>query len=237
MAPTSMSFPSRKADDHPPTPRPDGDPFPVGGAGVALTCAVCGRSHYGRGPLCFCCRTVADQLRLPLVPVVTQCEYRVGGRVHHRLRAYKDGSSAEVRAACRRVLAGGLTRWVARRGSAWFDYQGGLLVVTTVPSSRRTGEPPVAGLVAEVPGLAERHLPLLVRGRAEIGHLRAHREAFTTAPGVDRSGLAGLAVVVVDDTTTTGASVQSAAAALRLAGARVVGGLAIGRALPGCTPL
>ena len=50
-------------------------------------------------------------------------------------------------------------------------------------------------------------------------------------PGVDRAGLAGLPVLVFDDTTTTGAAVQSAAAALRLAGARVVGALVMGRAL------
>ena len=48
---------------------------------------------------------------------------------------------------------------------------------------------------------------------------------------MDRAGLAGLPVLVFDDSVTTGARAQSAAAALRLAGARVVGILAVGRAL------
>jgi orotate phosphoribosyltransferase len=54
---------------------------------------------------------------------------------------------------------------------------------------------------------------------------------FDLAPGVDRAGLIDLPVLVFDDTTTTGAAVQSAAAALRLAGAQVVGALVMGRAL------
>jgi predicted amidophosphoribosyltransferase len=54
---------------------------------------------------------------------------------------------------------------------------------------------------------------------------------FTPDTGVDRAGLADLSVLIFDDTTTTGAAVQSAAAALRLAGARVVGALVMGRAL------
>ena len=61
--------------------------------------------------------------------------------------------------------------------------------------------------------------------------LRAGRDVFATAPGVDRAGLDDLPVLVFDDTVTTGAAAQSAAAALRLAGARVVGVLAMGRAL------
>jgi predicted amidophosphoribosyltransferase len=114
-------------------------------------------------------------------------------------------------------------------------------VVATVPSSSRPGVAPVEALAEGVPGLAERHLRLLVRGPGDLGHLAAERTAFVPAPGVDRAGLAGLPVLVFDDTTTTGASVQSAAAALRLAGARVVGALVVGRALgtrrpPGLQP-
>lgn len=203
-------------------------------------CPVCGRSTRtpvdGRGPVCFCCRTVAAQLRLPLVPLVALSEYRVGDRSHRRLRSYKDGPVAEARDRSRDDLVAELARAVARPDGPTARL-GRWAVVTTVPSTARPGAAPAERLVDRVPGLAERHLRLLVRGRGSGGHLRAAREVFALAPGVDRAGLAGLPVLVFDDTTTTGASAQSAAAALRLGGARVVGILAMGRALaPGSGP-
>ena len=196
-----------------------------------LRCPVCGRATRGSGPVCFCCRTVAGQLGLPLVPVVALSEYRVGDRAHQRLRAYKDAPVAELRDHSR-------TELVADLASRCIDPAGGptvalgaWVVVTTVPSSNRPGGAPAERLVDAVPALAQRHLRLLVRGRGTGGHLRAGRDVFALAPGVDRAGLVDLPLLVFDDTTTTGAAVQSAAAALRLAGARVVGALVMGRAL------
>ena len=106
-----------------------------------------------------------------------------------------------------------------------------LAVLTTVPSSWRPGAAPAERSVDGVPRLASHHLRLLGRGPGPGGHLRADRAAFVLAPGVDRAGLVGLSVPLFDDTTTTGAAVQSAAATLRLAGARVTGALVMGRAL------
>jgi predicted amidophosphoribosyltransferase len=185
--------------------------------------------------VCFCCRTVAGQLGLPLVPVVALTEYRVGDPAHRRLRAYKDAPVAELRERSRSEL-------VRELAARWTDPVDGPTVrlgpwsvVTAVPSSNRPGGAPAEGLVDGVPALAQRHLRLLVRGRATGGHLRAGRDVFDLAPGVDRAGLVDLPVLVFDDTTTTGAAVQSAAAALRLAGARVVGALVMGRALAPAT--
>jgi predicted amidophosphoribosyltransferase len=209
------------------TPVPTPTPTPT-----RERCRTCGRAVTGRLPVCFCCRTVAGQLGLPLVPLVALTEYRVGDAVHHRLRAYKDGPDVEVRDRCRRELVNGLTGWLDTRGDALAEQMGEWAVVTAVPSSRRPGPPPVEAVVDGVPALAARHLRLLVRGRAGSGHLRADRSAFVAATGVDRAGLSDLPVLVVDDTTTTGAAAQSAAAALRLVGARVVGVLVLGRALP-----
>lgn len=213
----------------PPTPsHPEWDPA------AGTRCPVCGRGIRtpvgGREPLCFCCRTVAAQLRLPLVPLVALSEFRVGDRSHRRLRWYKDGPVAEARDRSRCQLVAELARAVADTAGPTVRL-GRWSVVTTVPSTARPGGAPAERLVDRVPGLAERHLRLLVRGRGSGGHLRAGREVFTLAPGVDRAGLTGLRVLVFDDTTTTGASAQSAAATLRLAGARVVGILVMGRAL------
>ena len=199
-------------------------------------CRVCGRScgpaigperEGWRLPVCFCCRTLAGQLHLPLVPLVALTEYRVGDATHKRLRAYKDAPVAEARERCRVELVAEL----ARRCDDASTILGGWTVVTTVPSSTRPGGPPAERLVDGVPQMAQRHLRLLVRGRGSGGHLRAGRDVFAPDVGVDRAGLASLSVLVFDDTTTTGAAAQSAAAALRLAGARVVGALVMGRAL------
>ena len=222
--------PTRPTRAAPPTSSRATAPVPTAPR-AAGPCPVCGRAVHRAGPVCFCCRTVADQLGLPLVRLVALCEYQVGDRTHRRLRAYKDAASAEGRAASRRVLVERLSRWERSGGPEALDAGPGRAVVTTVPSSRRPGDPPVAGLVGAVPGLADRHVPLLVRGPGPIGHLRADRTAFALADGVDRTLLARWSVLVVDDTTTTGAAAQSAAAALRLAGARVVAAVALGRAV------
>ena len=181
--------------------------------------------------MCFCCRTVATQLGLPLVPVVALSEYRVGDGAHRRLRAYKDAPQAEVRETSRRALVAELARGCADPVHGPTARLGRWSVVTAVPSSSRPGVPPVEGLVEGVADLAARHRRLLVRGQGPGGHLRAGRHVFSLVEGVGRSELAGLAVLVVDDTTTTGSAAQSAAATLRLAGARVVGALVVGRAL------
>ncbi len=213
--------------DGPAVPPPPAHRPPPG----AVPCRVCGRAVHGTAPVCFCCRTVAAQLRLPLVPVLTLCEYRVGGRTHRRFRAYKDAPVAEVREESRRILVDELDRGCADPVQGPAARLGAWSVVTTVPSSTRPGRSPVEALVDGVPGLAARHRRLLRRGRVAGGHLQAGRERFVPADGVGRDELAGLAVLVVDDTTTTGAAVQSAAASLRLVGARVVGALVVGRAL------
>lgn len=194
-------------------------------------CPVCGRVVHGPGQVCFCCRTAAAQLGLPLVPLVALTEYRVGDRAHRRLRAYKDSPVVEVRDRSRAGLVADLARWCADPATDPIVLLGRWAVVTTVPSSTRPGAAPAEQLVDGVPVLADRHLRLLVRGRGSGGHLQAGRDVFAPAPGVDRDGLVGLPVLVFDDTTTTGAAAQSAAATLRLAGARVVGVLAMGRAL------
>jgi hypothetical protein len=170
---------------------------------------------------------LAGQLHLPLVPLAALTEYRVGDATHRRLRGYKDAPVAEARERCRAELVAELARHCTDPSTGL----GSWTVVTTVPSTTRPGGAPAERLVDGVPRLAERHLRLLIRGRGSGGHLRAGRDVFAPDVGIDRAGLADLSVLIFDDTTTTGAAVQSAAAALRLAGARVVGALVMGRAL------
>ena len=163
-------------------------------------------------------------------------DYRVGDRGHARLRGYKDAPTAAGRSLHRDAVARELAGWMSAEGGAVIARLGPWAVVTPVPSTRRPGPPPAGRLLDRVPALAVRHLDLLGRGRGAPGHLAACRDGFAPLPGVDRSFLDGLPVLVFDDSVTTGARSQSAAAALRLVGARVVGVLAVGRALraPSC---
>ena len=165
-----------------------------------------------------------------LVPVAAVAEYRVGDQLHHRLRGYKDAPVAEARETCATHLADLVGRWMAadptrlprRFGSGWD-------LVATVPSSGRPVGAPADTLVLRVPVLASAHRTLLVRGPEPTGHLRAARRGFEVAASVDRDALRDRRVLVFDDTITTGARAQSAAAALRMAGADVIGVVAVGR--------
>ena len=196
-------------------------------------CRVCHAPAGAPYALCFCCDVLVRQLGLPLVPVATVTDYRMGDAMHRRLRGYKDAPVAEARASYVRQLASLLDAWVADGSDRLAD--GRWDVVATVPSSRRPAGAPVEAVVGAVAALASRHRPLLVRGPQPTGHLRAARRGFALAPGVDRAGLSGQRVLLVDDCVVTGARGQSAAAALRLAGARVVAVVAIGRRGPART--
>jgi len=197
-----------------------------------MPCRVCGRQIRRPTPVCFCCRVVARQLGLPLVPTVAAADYRLGDAGHLRLRGYKDAPTARLRALHRGVIARTLDDWLDHNTAALVDRFGAWSVVAPVPSTRRAGPPPAGALLDEVPTLAGVHLDLLSRGSGTADHLAACRNGFALLPGVDRAGLDGLPVLVFDDSVTTGARSQSAAATLRLGGAHVVGVLAVGRALP-----
>jgi adenine/guanine phosphoribosyltransferase-like PRPP-binding protein len=203
----------------------------VADAGTII-CPVCSGSAHGGFGLCFCCATLVRQLRLPLAPVVAIVDYRIGDRVHRRLRGYKDAPVAEARRAHTVWVASLLDAYLADHG-AWLRHRfgAGWDVVATVPSSARPAGAPFDAVVARVPRLDERRRSLLVRGPEPTDHLVASRHGFTLAGGAERDWLRRRRVLVVDDSVTTGARAQSAVAALRLAGARVTGVLVVGRVL------
>jgi len=205
---------------------------PAGTGVPAPSCRVCGRSVVRPSAVCFCCRLVARQLGLPLVPTVVVADYRLGDRRHAGLRGYKDAPTAALRERFRQEVTDVLAAWLEANAVTLAGRLGGWAVVTPVPSTRREGPAPAGGLLDGVPALADVRLDLLDRGTARADHLHARRDGFRLLAGVDRAGLDGLPVLVFDDSVTTGARSQSAAAALRLGGARVVGVLAVGRALP-----
>lgn len=189
-------------------------------------CRVCDAPAAAPFPLCFCCATLVRQLRMPLVPLTALTGFRAGDALHRRLRGYKDAPVAEVRAACTEQLASMLAAWLPDADVGRWDS------VVTVPSSSRPAGAPVEAVITSVPGLARYHRPLLVRGPEPTDHLLAARRGFSLRPGTDPARLRGLRVLVVDDSVVTGARAQSAAAAVRLAGAEVIGVVALARLMP-----
>jgi hypothetical protein len=192
-------------------------------------CRVCGGRTRPPFAVCFCCSALVRQLGMPLVPVAATATYRLGDELHRHLRGYKDATVAEARAAHVAVLADRIGPWLVDRKRLCLRFGSTWDVVTTVPSTRRPIGDPVGAVIAAVGGLDRLHAPLLVRGPDPTGHLMASRHGFELATSAHRVLSGGTRVLLVDDSIVTGARAQSAAAALRLGRAHVVGVLALGR--------
>jgi hypothetical protein len=160
-----------------------------------------------------------------LADVVAPIAYAVrGGRLAEDLWRYKSecASAAESAARLRAMLA----VYIAGRGESIWRAAGmaaGPAAVAVVPSGRgRPGGHPLTALVrscVEVP-LA----PLSVAPQ-EAAHGRGIDPGWLRVDGP----VAGADVLVVDDTWVSGGSAQSAAVALKLAGAGRVAVIVIGR--------
>lgn len=149
-----------------------------------------------------------------------------GGRLAEDLRRYKSDRAAAAEAATAAArLRERLAAFLADRGQSVWEAAGmaaGPGAVAVVPSGQgRAGEHPLVSLVRSCTAL-----PLV---RLDVVAPEAH------ARGVDPGwvGVAdrvhGVDVLVVDDTWVSGGSAQSVAAALKLAGARRVAVVVLGR--------
>jgi hypothetical protein len=113
----------------------------------------------------------------------------------------------------------------------------GVDLVLPVPSSARPGRTPleaVEGLaalsVSSLPAGATWVPRVLQRAEGDIGHMRPNPRAFAV-PDVWRAAVRGTHVLLLDDTYVSGARAQSAAAALRRAGARSILIVPLGRVI------
>jgi hypothetical protein len=194
-----------------------------------MDCRTC------RGPVqagfarCYQCDLAHARCGGLLADVVAPVAYAVkGGRLAGDLWRYKSGAAGATEAGAR--LTAMLARFLRERSDQVWRAAGmaaGPELAAVVPSGQgRPGAHPLAGIVAScvdlpiVPLSAAPGVAALARGLADgvaVGWL--------TVGGV----VARADVLLVDDTWVSGASAQSAAAALKAAGARRVALVVIGR--------
>jgi hypothetical protein len=190
-----------------------------------VTCRTC------RGPTavglarCYQCDLARRRAGELLADAVAPIGYAVrGGPLAVDLRRYKsDGTgAAESGRRLREMLAGylrdhGESLWTAAGMAA------GPRAAAIVPSGRgRPGGHPLVGLVRSCIDVPLAGLAVAPAGAA---HVRGVDPGWLRVEGP----VAGVDVLVVDDTWVSGGSAQSAAVALKLAGARRVAIIVIGR--------
>jgi hypothetical protein len=200
------------------------------------SCLICDGPTSPRFAHCFACRTVAARLNLPLAPVLAAHLCPLTGPLYTVLMGYKESPVDEAR----RRFSGRVLRFFGDFFAGHGDcvtraIGGGVDLVLPVPSSSRPGQAPlegVAGLAELVgSGVGRVWLPtVLRRAGGPVGHMRPNATAFAVDPSA-RKAVAGARVLLLDDTYVSGSRAQSAAAALRLAGAGAVVIAPLGRVL------
>jgi hypothetical protein len=200
------------------------------------TCRTC------RGPLqdgfarCYQCDLAHERYGGLLADVVAPVAYAVkGGQLAADLWRYKSGltGAAEAGARLESMLAGFLREHASGVWrSAGMTAGPGLAAV--VPSGQgRPGTHPLVGIVGSCADV-----PIARLSAAPGAAARARGLGYGVAVGwVTVSGpVDGADVLLVDDTWVSGGSAQSAAAALKMAGARRVALVVLGRHLDPADP-
>ena len=191
----------------------------------SVTCRTC------RGPTpvglarCYQCDLARSQAGELLADAVAPIGYAVrGGPLADDLWRYKSDRAGAAESAAR--LRAMLDGYLAEHGESVWRAAGmaaGPAAVAVVPSGRgRPGGHPLAALVRSCVDI--RLIGLSVAPE-EAAHVRGVDPRWLR---VDEA-VAGVDVLVVDDTWVSGGSAQSAAVALKLAGARRVAIVVLGR--------
>jgi predicted amidophosphoribosyltransferase len=198
-------------------------PVPPVGQGV---CALCHASALPGRLRCGTCLRTAAQVSLAATAVTPISLYRTGDALWEVLRHYKDSFDTDLRRHLRRELSRLISQYLRfHLGCLAPHLPPGWAITTVPPTHRRVDAQPLEQAIRLAPWLRRRYVRTL-RTRSAPEHNAASDRAF----GVVR-GVPGMDLILLDDTFTTGASVHSAVSALRLAGARVVGVVVVGRVL------
>lgn len=169
-----------------------------------------------------------SQVSMPCDLVVPISFYAIPSQLHTVLRNYKDGASKDTRRQFRVQTAAVLGHFLSLHRSCIERAAGrSWTVITTVPSTRIPNkEHALVKAMRLVPGLFAEYETLLASGPSSLGHNMASDTGYEVIRDVARER-----VLLVDDTWTSGARAQSAASALRLAGAEVVAIVVVGRVI------
>jgi len=151
------------------------------------------------------------------------------GQLHTALAQYKRTTGTVVARRLQMELAAVLWRFLREHESCLARNAGvaGFDLATTVPSSdpARDADHPLRRIVGtDVGATRNRFEPLLARSGTAVAERKVDRGKYNPTRDLD-----GESVLLIDDTWTTGSNAQSAAAALKTAGASRVAVLVIGR--------
>jgi predicted amidophosphoribosyltransferase len=198
---------------------------PLPRAGV---CPVCKMLYDPGYPTCISCHRQPDNLDA-FLPITYSVH---AGQMHEALRDYKDNPYEDVRRYHGMRLIAILWRFIEQHepcvaratGVDAFD------LVATVPSKTHENDRNRRGLrsivgIGCLPTADRRKQVLSPADPPELERIYSE-DRYIAGPEAE-----GQRVLLIDDTWTTGASMQSAAFALRRAGALNVAGVAIGRHL------
>lgn len=193
------------------------------GSGI---CSVCWRFGDPDFSTCYECGHQARSADA-VVPITYSVDR---GQMHHSLRNYKDGATERIRARFTLELAAVAWRFVRQHEPCIARATGteGFGIVTVVPSgtvARDDARSRLRMIFGEVVGVtAPRFERVLAPTNSTAPGHQYDADRFRALRPLD-----GASVLLFDDTWTTGASVQSAAYALKRAGARRVGVIVLGR--------
>jgi hypothetical protein len=173
-----------------------------------------------------------------LSPVLPARLCPVTGPLYAVLMGYKESPIDEVRRRLAgRVLEEFARLFAAHRACVMAAIGGSVDIVLPVPSSSRPGPASLEAvgglgeLAAASLGATVRWMPTaLRRAEGEIGHMQPNARAFVV-PRSAHACVSGARVVLLDDTYVSWSRAQSAAAVLRLCGARAVLIVPVGRVL------
>jgi hypothetical protein len=195
-------------------------------------CRVCrGPVQFGFA-LCYQCDVASSQGRGLLADVVVPIGYAVsGGQLAADLRRYKSGRDDGGTAAAR--LRSMLSAFLREHGHCVWraaGMPGGPGVAAVVPSGQgRSGPHPLLGVLERC---ADLPIVPLTAGPSGTARGRGLSLGWLRASGP----VAGAGALLVEDTWVSGGSAQSAAAALKLAGAGRVAIVVLGRHLDAADP-
>ncbi len=189
-------------------------------------CSTCRTWSDAGATTCSNCQEVYDALGAPALPLNVVTLYRKPSLLRDWLTGYKGDMAGATPSdpACLPPVRALVGRFLLEHGDTIAQRAGGIDGLVVVPSTDRPPPHPLSAVLDSL-RLTTPPLPALIRGAGQLGFRRPDRHGFEATDRVQP----GLRLLVIDDVYTTGARSNSAAAALREAGAHVAGVLVFAR--------